>query len=347
MLRKAIVVDVHHEDNSVDLVLCDDGSRLSGVPVLASQGGSARTGHVELPEVPNKNTENKWDITQRNGQDMEALVGFMGRGNPVVVGFLYPQVSQMTFKDKRRFNRHRSDVYHTITENGDMELYHPSGAYVRIAEDLEHEDLTKKNHDENLELDRNKDRTINMRVKLGGVTIDIKDGVVTIDAQRVVVPNGDVIASNISLTKHRHTGVKPGNGVSGGPIGGSGSGVAGGGDSGGGSGGGGTGGGSGGEFIPQRDQFGNLVMSDGNGNFFIENQRMVTAETPNGPVTTLVGGGERIYTDAGGNVLSQVTISGANSLYIDQNGQLQQSPDTILVQTVPTGDPLPDNENKA
>lgn len=221
MLRKAIIVDVHHEDNSVDLVLCDDGARLSGVPVLTSQGGSARTGHVDLPEVPDKNGADKWDITQRNGQDMEALVGFMGRGNPVVVGFLYPQISQMTFKDKRRFNRHRSDVYHTITDTGDIELYHPSGAYIRIAEDLEHEDLTNKNFDENLELDRNKDRTINMRVKLGGVTIDVKDGVVTIDAEKVVVPNGDVIASGVSLKTHLTTGVVAGGDLSGPPQGGS------------------------------------------------------------------------------------------------------------------------------
>lgn len=218
MLRKGIVVEVHHEDHSVDLVMCDDGSRLVGVPVL-SQSGSARTGSVDLPEVPKK--ANKWDITQRDGQDMEAMVGFMGRGNPVVVGFMLPQVSQMTFKDGRRFNRHRSDVYTTITESGDMEVYHPSGAYVRIAENLEHEDLSKQNFDESLELDRNKDRKVGMRVKLGGVTIDIKDGVVTIDAQKVVVPHGDVIASGVSLKTHPTTGVMPGGGVSGPPQGGS------------------------------------------------------------------------------------------------------------------------------
>lgn len=206
-LRKAIIVDTHPEDNSVDLVLCDDGSRLSGVPVLV-HNASARSGGVDLPEVPQK--ADKWDITKRDGQDMEAYVGYMGAGNPVVIGFAYPQVSQMTFKDKkRRFNRHQSDVYTTITGNGDVELYHPSGAYVRIAESLDHEDLERKNFDESLVLDRNKDRQVGMRVSLGGVTIDIKDGEVNITATKLKV-TGDVLAGNISLRNHTHSGVERG-----------------------------------------------------------------------------------------------------------------------------------------
>ena len=218
MFRKAIVVACHPEDNSVDLVMCDDGARLSGVPVM-SQSGSARSGSVDMPEMPNATGDAKWDITKRHGQDMEALVATMGRGNPIVVGFLYPQISQMTFKDaKRKFTRHQSDVYHTIDGNGNVELYHPSGAYVRIAESLDHEDLEKKNFDESLVLDRNKDKKVGMRVSLGGVKIDIKDGVVTIDAKRVVVPNGDVVAGAVSLRNHIHQRVRAGNEVSGIPV---------------------------------------------------------------------------------------------------------------------------------
>lgn len=161
-LRKGIVVDTHPEDHSVDLVLCDDGARLTGVPVLA-QSASARSGGVDMPEVPKK--ADKWDITKRDGQDMEAYVGYMGAGNPVVVGFVYPQVSQMTFEDKkRRFNRHQSDVYTTVTGTGDVELYHPSGVYIRIAEDPKHENLEGKNFDKSLALDRNTDKKLYVRV---------------------------------------------------------------------------------------------------------------------------------------------------------------------------------------
>ena len=225
MFRKGIVVEVHHEDHSVDLVMCDDGARLVGVPVL-SPSGSTRTGLVDLPEVPQK--ANKWDVTTRTGQEMEALVGVIRSGNPFVAGFIYPQISQMTFKEKRRFNRHRSDVYHTITENGDMELYHPSGVYIRIAESPEHEDLGKKNFDENLVLDRNTDRKLYVRVSIpgsgsftmdpsGNATLEMEKTItLRADGASLVVKSGgvycspDVFAGSISLKHHVHGGVEPG-----------------------------------------------------------------------------------------------------------------------------------------
>ena len=215
-LRKGIVVAAHPNDHSVDLVMSDDGSRIPGVPVMA-HSASARTGGVDMPDVPTAKGADKWDITKRTGQDMEAVVAFFGR-NPVVIGFLYPQVSQMTFDDpKRKFVRHQSDVYHTIDGDGNMELYHPSGAYVRIAENLDHEDLEKKNTDKSMQLDRNKDKKVGMRVSLGGVTFDIKDGVVSIDGS--VQVTGDVVASGVSLVKHVHKNVRPGTGLSGEPLG--------------------------------------------------------------------------------------------------------------------------------
>ena len=88
-------------------------------------------------------------------------------------------------------------------------------------------------------------------------------------------------------------------------------------------------------------------MYDGNGNHYIQNQRPVQIDIGGGVITTFAPEGDRIYTDENGNVLPSVTISGANSLYIDSNGSLQRSPDTIIPQTVPGGDPLPDNGNKA
>ena len=74
--RKGIVVDTHPEDHSVDLVMTDDGSRLIGVKVL-SQNGSSRSGSVDMPEVSGR--KNKWDISQKTGQEVLAAVAFMGR----------------------------------------------------------------------------------------------------------------------------------------------------------------------------------------------------------------------------------------------------------------------------
>lgn len=244
MLRKAIVVECHPEDNSVDLVMCDDGARLTGVPVMA-HSASARSGSVDMPEMPKKTGASKWDITQRHGQDMEALVAVMGRGNPLVLGFIYPQISQMTFKDpKRKLSRHQSDFYHTIDGEGNFEICHPSGAFVRIAKSIEHEDLTKKNFDESLEFDRNKDLEIKIHISTseGTATITLDPyGVITIHAEKEVTIeaaekislsaeeiklNGKVTISGASVrhnnvnigSSHKHGGVTPGGGQSGPPA---------------------------------------------------------------------------------------------------------------------------------
>lgn len=248
MFRLGYVVKTHPEDHSVDLVMCDDGTRLIGVQAM-SVGGSARTGHVDMPEVPEK--KDKWDITKPNGQDQKAVVAFSKYG-PIVMGFLLPQVSQMTFKDgKRRMNRHQSDVYHTIDGDGNMELHHPSGAYVRMGEDLDHEDLSNKNFDESFKIDRNTDKKVGGRVSISGATaqvdkdgnfkVSIKDTLITIDKDgnckiksdkdvvieapnlivkngNVKVPDGDVTAGTVSLKNHVHGGVKHGNEESGPPV---------------------------------------------------------------------------------------------------------------------------------
>src|SRR5574343_844789 len=98
MARKGIVVDTHPEDNSVDLVMLDDGARLVGVKVMAF-GASTRTGTIDLPEIPEK--KDKWDITKPTGQEVEADVGCIGR-QPYVAGFFFPPKNQMLWKDKKR-----------------------------------------------------------------------------------------------------------------------------------------------------------------------------------------------------------------------------------------------------
>lgn len=224
-LRQGYVVDTHPEDNSVDLVMVDDGTRMVGVQILTVDG-STRSGATGIPKVLPKG--DKWNITQATGQDQIAIVGFV-RGHPVVVGFLLPQINQITFADKdRSIRRHTSDVYATVTGTGDVEFYHPSGAYIRIAEAIEHEDLTNKNFDKSFVIDRNKSRQphIFVSTKDGTCKLDMApDGTVTVTAAvkvvlktpRVEVPDGDVIVSGISFLNHVHGGVVSGGGTSGPP----------------------------------------------------------------------------------------------------------------------------------
>lgn len=165
MSRIGIVVATHPEDHSVDLVMVDDGARLVGVQVL-SQSASTRTGTVDMPAVPEK--KNKWDITKPTGQEMKAVVSYVGR-QPVVAGFLFPQVNQVLSKDpKRRISRHQSDVASFIDGDGNFQMDFPSGTYVRVGESPDREDTAGKNADGNSATDRNTGRRYNIRIGLAG-----------------------------------------------------------------------------------------------------------------------------------------------------------------------------------
>ena len=187
MMRVGIVVATHPEDNSVDLVMADDGSRLVGVQVL-STSASARSGTVDLPEVPAGGGD-RWDVRRTNGQDQKALVAFAG-GTPVVVGFLFPQINQMTLNDpKTRLFRHQLDVVSVIDGNGNIDLRHPSGFAVRIGETPDHLVPAGMNADGNLALDRNTGRQAYMRISTAGNTAVITvspSGAVRIECQQTL-----------------------------------------------------------------------------------------------------------------------------------------------------------------
>lgn len=141
-----LVVASYPQGMSVDVLLDRDGSRLSNVQVSVSTG-SADTGFVDLPDIGGAQDDSRWNITGDRARYMRALVAFY-RGIPVVIGFLLPQVNQVSFAEKnRRIMRHASDVYSSIDAAGNFEAYHPSGTYLRIGSSPAHEDLTGKDFD--------------------------------------------------------------------------------------------------------------------------------------------------------------------------------------------------------
>ncbi|MEY8688432.1 MAG: hypothetical protein AB9M53_00950 [Leptothrix sp. (in: b-proteobacteria)] len=172
-LRIGRVAATNHADHSVDLVMVDDGSRLTGVQVLAI-GASTNTGMVHLPEPTP--TPQKWDLSQRTDRDALAVVGQMGVGVWVVLGFLVPQISQMTFEGGRYMHRLPSDVYMTVDGAGNSEFHHPSGAYVRLAETPDHETLAGKNFDGNWSETKNTGKQVHLQVVVGGTKIHITPG---------------------------------------------------------------------------------------------------------------------------------------------------------------------------
>lgn len=184
MLRIARVAAVHPENHSVEIVMVDDGSRHADAQVLAPMAGTDM-GWNDMPSPDVPASGNKWDLTQTTARDMLAVVSFIGR-RPVVIGFLYPQISQMLFKDQnRRVVRHASDVYSTIDGSGNLEVYHPSGAYLRIATDPAHEDLTGRDVDGKWKITKNTGAQVHIHVAQAGGTASVD-----------IAPNGDIRAQS-------------------------------------------------------------------------------------------------------------------------------------------------------
>jgi hypothetical protein len=112
---------------------------------------------------------------------MLAAVGYMGK-NPVVTGFLFPQVSQMTHDDpKLRMDRHQSDVITTIDGDGNIQLAHPSGLFIKIGSEPGKVDFTGRNTDKNLLVDRNTETTPYVCISMANST-----------AVLTIAPNGSV-----------------------------------------------------------------------------------------------------------------------------------------------------------
>lgn len=149
-LTLARVIKFNPKDHSCDCQLMYDGSRLTGVPIL-SNSISTSSGRVDSHEPEG----NDWEKAGSPSRDVVALVGSIN-DQPIVLGFMADQVSQMLF-DRPNFkvDRHASDVYSTIDKDGNVEISHPSGTFVRIATSPAHEDLTAQDFDKLWKITRN------------------------------------------------------------------------------------------------------------------------------------------------------------------------------------------------
>ena len=196
--KKARVVEIHPEDHSCDVVMLSDGSRLAGVQIM-STSASTNTGLNDLVKPATAPGGDKWAVSQRTGRDVIAIIDWC-EGQPYVVGFLFPQICQMTFKEEnRKVDRHASDFYHTVDGKGNAEWYHPSGTYLRIGESPAHEDLTGKDFDKKWKIANNTGTAphVQLVVASGGApkcTVNIDPGgnvtVTSVAAGKFVFPAG-------------------------------------------------------------------------------------------------------------------------------------------------------------
>lgn len=183
MFLSGTVVCAYPEGNSVDVLLDDDGSRLSNVQVLTPTGSSS-TGMIDLPDVGGPTGDDRWNLSASRDRYVKAMVGFC-RGVPFVAGFLLPQVNQITFAQKnRRIMRHASDVYTSVDDAGNFELYHPSGTYLRIGESAGHEDLTGADFDKKWAIARNTGKAVHVKLRVSNAGVD--------KASLAIDPSGNV-----------------------------------------------------------------------------------------------------------------------------------------------------------
>lgn len=166
MFKLARVVATHPESHAVDVVIMDDNRRLGGVQVMSMMAGGD-VGSVDLPEPTVTDAKHPFDSGNTGKRDIYALVAFVSRDIPIVIGFLYPQVAQVLFAEKNlRLNRHASDVYNTVDGLGDMELHHPCGTYVRVANAREHRDLSGQDYDAKWKIGNNTGRAVDVHVEI-------------------------------------------------------------------------------------------------------------------------------------------------------------------------------------
>lgn len=190
MLSLAKVVGVHRESGTVDLIMMHNDRPVSAVKVMSGTA-SGNTGFTDIP-VPDINAANPYQASNTGGRDMVAVVAEFS-GIPVVLGFLFPTVSQCLFRDANRMiYRHASDVYLTIDDAGNTELAHPSGAYLRIGKSGAHEDLTGKDYNGKWKIARNTAQDVHFHIAMGGgaASLDIApDGTIVVDAKGTVTIN--------------------------------------------------------------------------------------------------------------------------------------------------------------
>ncbi len=183
-IRLARVTYAHPEAQRFEAIFLDTGDYVRDVQVMTPYGGTdfGYTTGIPFPDEeghdPNM-TENDPDV-----RHIVAVVACL-QGMNICLGYLYPQITQMAFTraDKNRLiERHPSDTYRTISDDGDMDLVHPGGAYIRSGDGTAPDALEGRDYDGIWKIKRNKDKS---------VTITLASS----EAQMRLTPDGRILLS--------------------------------------------------------------------------------------------------------------------------------------------------------
>ena len=168
----AQVIDVFPERNLIDVLMLDGGGVIRDVQVL-SPSASSKSGLVDLvnvsyhPEdaffIPDTSNEDEIEagaisapgIRPRiatsfkeveKGFNAYAIISFISGNlqNPICIGFIYPETSEMMFFEQHKIDRHHSDIYSLIDQDGNFDHVFPDGTFLRVGEGNTRTDLVGK-----------------------------------------------------------------------------------------------------------------------------------------------------------------------------------------------------------
>jgi hypothetical protein len=185
-IRIARVTAVHPEGQKMEVIFLDTGDYGRDVQLMTPYGGTdfGMTTGLPAPEEEGHdfNTE-QWDPGKRH---INAVVATCGSVH-ICLGYLYPQCTHMAFtkdQDKNRLiERHTSDFVRTISDAGDMDMVHPSGAHLRIGNGGTPDDLAGRDFDGVWSLKHNKG---------GAVTVALANNSNGESTSVTLLPNGTV-----------------------------------------------------------------------------------------------------------------------------------------------------------
>jgi hypothetical protein len=168
-VRFAQVVHVYPNYRMAEVVMCDNSQRYQNV-MIATEHVTSNSGSWRAHGVPRPPAEEDAGGIHPEDEYMPgpvrtefALVTFIG-GRPMITGWMPPPLSQMMFtfeQQNREVHRHPAGLVETTSFEGNWELHHSGGAFLRGAYETalqmpdRHEDLTPFGANENWLLPEN------------------------------------------------------------------------------------------------------------------------------------------------------------------------------------------------
>lgn len=188
-IRLAKVTYVHPEGQKLEVMFLDTGDYGRDVQVMSPYAGTdfGFTSGIPAPEEEGHEPNKETDPDKRHIIAVIATV----QGRHICLGFLFPQITHMAFtkdRDKNRMiERHTSDFYRTVDDEANMEMVHPSGAYILMGESSKPAELSGRDFDKRWKLKRNTGKDVNIRLQVGVSYINIADGVIEIVSPMVAI----------------------------------------------------------------------------------------------------------------------------------------------------------------